>query len=151
MRGSICGLMTTTGGIGHTLPFLIGNFYVAIAVAVAIVAVELAVIAWIRHRYMDTPLLSAAFQVIVGGVSSSSPASSSAWCGCGCGESNSDFSLGKAARYLYATPAEKFIRAANWPVQAWALIFSIRTFLAAVPTTCSRTVPPLKKRRVGIL
>jgi erythrin-vacuolar iron transport family protein len=66
-RGTVCGLMTTLGGIGHTLPFLISNFYSAMIVAVAIVAVELAVIAWIRHRYMDTPLLSAAFQVIVGG------------------------------------------------------------------------------------
>jgi len=60
--------MTTVGGIGHTLPFLICDFFYAMCVAVAIVAVELAVIAWIRHRYMDTPLLSAAFQVIVGGV-----------------------------------------------------------------------------------
>ena len=67
-RGTVCGLMTTLGGIGHTLPFLISNFYSAMIVAVAIVAVELALIAWIRHRYMDTPLLSAAFQVIVGGV-----------------------------------------------------------------------------------
>jgi erythrin-vacuolar iron transport family protein len=67
-RGTVCGLMTAVGGVGHTLPFLISNFYYAISVAVAIVVVELAVIAWIRHRYMDTPLLSAAFQVIVGGV-----------------------------------------------------------------------------------
>ena len=67
-RGTVCGLMTTAGGIGHTLPFLIGDFKIAMAVAVAVVAVELAVIAWIRHRYMDTPLLSAAFQVVVGGV-----------------------------------------------------------------------------------
>jgi rubrerythrin len=67
-RGTVCGLMTTAGGIGHTLPFLIGDFKIAMAVAVAIVAIELAVIAWIRHRYMDTPLLSAAFQVVVGGV-----------------------------------------------------------------------------------
>jgi rubrerythrin len=67
-RGIVCGLMTTTGGIGHTLPFLIGDFKIAMAVAVAVVAVELAVIAWVRHRYMDTPLLSAAFQVVVGGV-----------------------------------------------------------------------------------
>ena len=59
--------MTTAGGIGHTLPFLIGDFYYATALAVAIVAVELGVIAWIRHRYMDTPLMAAAFQVIVGG------------------------------------------------------------------------------------
>jgi len=68
MRGLICGLMTTAGGIGHTLPFLISSFQYAMAVAVAVVAVELGVIAWIRHRYMDTPLLSAAFQVVVGGV-----------------------------------------------------------------------------------
>jgi len=60
--------MTTAGGIGHTLPFLVSNFFYAMCIAVAIVAVELAVISWIRHRYMDTPLLSAAFQVIVGGV-----------------------------------------------------------------------------------
>jgi rubrerythrin len=68
LRGPICGLMTTAGGIGHTLPFLIANFNIAMLIAVIIVAIELAVIAWIRHRYMDTPLLSAAFQVIVGGV-----------------------------------------------------------------------------------
>jgi len=68
IRGIVCGAMTTAGGIGHTLPFLIADFKVAMAVAVAIVAVELAVIAWVRHRYMDTPLLSAAFQVVVGGV-----------------------------------------------------------------------------------
>ena len=67
-RGIVCGLMTTLGGIGHTLPFLIANFHMAMAVAVAVVAVELAVISWIRHKYMDTPLLAAAFQVVVGGV-----------------------------------------------------------------------------------
>jgi rubrerythrin len=67
-RGAICGLMTTAGGIGHTLPFLIANFRYAMAVAVVIVAIELAVISWIRHRYMDTPLLAATFQVVVGGV-----------------------------------------------------------------------------------
>ena len=67
-RGVVCGLMTTAGGIGHTLPFLISDFHLAMYVAMAIVAVELGVIAWIRHRYMDTPLLSAAFQVVVGGV-----------------------------------------------------------------------------------
>jgi rubrerythrin len=66
-RGVVCGLMTTAGGIGHTLPFLISAFYLAMWIAVGIVAVELAVIAWIRHRYMDTALLSAAFQVVVGG------------------------------------------------------------------------------------
>ena len=67
-RGLVCGAMTTAGGIGHTLPFLITSFYYAMAVAVAVVAIELAVIAWIRHRYMDTPLLAATFQVVVGGV-----------------------------------------------------------------------------------
>jgi len=66
-RGTVCGLMTTAGGIGHTLPFLISNFYYAMMIAVVIVAIELGVIAWIRHRYMDTPLLSATFQVVVGG------------------------------------------------------------------------------------
>jgi hypothetical protein len=68
VRGTVCGLMTAVGGVGHTLPFLVSNFYYAVSVAVAIVVVELAVIAGIRHRYMDTPLQSAAFQVIVGGV-----------------------------------------------------------------------------------
>jgi rubrerythrin len=67
LRGVVCGAMTTAGGIGHTLPFLISNFFYAMCIAVVIVAIELGVIAWIRHRYMDTPLLSAAFQVIVGG------------------------------------------------------------------------------------
>ena len=52
--------MTALGGVGHTLPFLIANFYIAMTVAMVIVAIELGVIAWIRHRYMDTPLLSAA-------------------------------------------------------------------------------------------
>jgi VIT1/CCC1 family predicted Fe2+/Mn2+ transporter len=60
--------MTTLGGVGHTLPYLIQNFHVATTVAVAVVALELAVISWVRHRYMDTPFMSAAFQVVVGGV-----------------------------------------------------------------------------------
>jgi hypothetical protein len=60
--------MTTAGGIGHTLPFLIGSFGVAMGAAAAVVAVELAAISYIRHRYMDTPFLQAAFQVVVGGV-----------------------------------------------------------------------------------
>jgi len=68
LRGSVTGLMTTAGGIGHTLPFLIADFRVAMTFAVAVVAVELAAISYIRHRYMDTPLLSAAFQVVLGGV-----------------------------------------------------------------------------------
>jgi erythrin-vacuolar iron transport family protein len=68
LRGVVCGLMTTAGGIGHTMPFLISNFRLAITAAVAVVACELAAISYIRHRYMDTPFLSAAFQVVVGGV-----------------------------------------------------------------------------------
>jgi len=68
VRGLVCGLMTTCGGIGHTLPFLISNFRIATSAAVAIVAAELAAISFVRHRYMDTPFLAAAFQVVVGGV-----------------------------------------------------------------------------------
>jgi erythrin-vacuolar iron transport family protein len=67
-RGAITGLMTALGGIGHTLPFLIPSFHVAMAVAVAIVMVELASISFIRNRYMDTPAFTAAFQVVVGGL-----------------------------------------------------------------------------------
>ncbi len=67
-RGAVCGLMTAIGGLGHTLPYLIHNFHFATTIALFVVAVELAVIAWIRRRYMDTPLLSAVFQVVVGGV-----------------------------------------------------------------------------------
>jgi erythrin-vacuolar iron transport family protein len=64
----VCGLMTTAGGIGHALPFLVPNFRVATGLAGLVVAIELLVISWIRNRYMDTPFLRAAFQVIVGGV-----------------------------------------------------------------------------------
>jgi len=66
-RGIVCGLMTALGGLGHTLPYLIPNVFTATAVAVAVVLVELMVISWIRHRYMDTPLASASLQVILGG------------------------------------------------------------------------------------
>jgi rubrerythrin len=68
MRGLVCGLMTTLGGIGHTLPYLIPDFRVATTLAVAVVLVELWVIAWVRARYMDTPFLQAAFQIVLGGV-----------------------------------------------------------------------------------
>ena len=68
LRGIVCGLMTTAGGIGHALPFLIPNFRVATGLAVFVVAIELLVISWIRNHYMDTPFLRAALQVIVGGV-----------------------------------------------------------------------------------
>src|ERR1035437_6744041 len=68
IRGSVCGLMTTAGGIGHTLPYLIHDFRIATGVAGIVVAIELAMISYIRHRYMDTPWYSAAFQVGLGGV-----------------------------------------------------------------------------------
>src|SRR5713226_2914576 len=68
LRCATTGLMTTAGGLGHTLPFLIGNFHLATIIAIIVVCVELAAIAYIRHRYMDTPFLQASFQVIVGGV-----------------------------------------------------------------------------------
>jgi rubrerythrin len=67
MRGLVCGLMTALGGIGHTLPFLVPDFHIAMTAAVIVVLVELAAIAWIRNHYMDTPPLSAALQVGLGG------------------------------------------------------------------------------------
>src|SRR5580658_7545983 len=67
VRGVICGLMTALGGIGHTLPFLIPDFHAAMVAAVVVVLIELGVISWIRHRYMETPALSAALQVGLGG------------------------------------------------------------------------------------
>jgi rubrerythrin len=67
LRGSVCGVMTAIGGLGHTLPYLIPNFWTATTVSIIVVMVELAVISWIRHRYMDTPILSATFQVAFGG------------------------------------------------------------------------------------
>ena len=66
-RGGITGFMTALGGLGHTLPFLIGNFRIAMLAAMVVVVVELATITWIRHRYMDTPTVSAALQVGLGG------------------------------------------------------------------------------------
>jgi rubrerythrin len=66
-RGFVCGLMTMLGGIGHTLPFLISSVNTAVTVAVCVVLVELGVIAWVRHRFMDTPIVSAVLQVVLGG------------------------------------------------------------------------------------
>jgi rubrerythrin len=66
-RGVVCGLMTALGGLGHTLPYLIPSFNIATGVAIAVVVVELGVISWVRHHFMDTPLTSAIFQVVVGG------------------------------------------------------------------------------------
>jgi rubrerythrin len=67
-RGLVCGLMTAIGGLGHALPYLIPHLPTANAIAVGVVLVELAIIAWIRQRYMDTPLASAVFQVVIGGL-----------------------------------------------------------------------------------
>jgi rubrerythrin len=67
VRGLICGAMTALGGVGHTLPFLLPSFHLALGVAFVVVLVELGVITWIRHRYMDTPTFSAAMQVALGG------------------------------------------------------------------------------------
>jgi rubrerythrin len=67
LRGLVCGAMTAAGGIGHTLPFLIPSFNLATLVAVGVVAAELSIISWVRHRYMDTPIITATIQVLVGG------------------------------------------------------------------------------------
>ncbi len=60
--------MTAFGGIGHTLPFLIPDFSVAMTAALAVVVIELGLIAWIRHHYMESSTLSATLQVGLGGV-----------------------------------------------------------------------------------
>jgi rubrerythrin len=67
-RGLICGAMTALGGIGHTLPFLLRDFRMALWAAGGVVLIELGTITWIRHRYMDSPWISAALQVGLGGV-----------------------------------------------------------------------------------
>jgi rubrerythrin len=67
-RGFVCGLMTALGGLGHTVPYLIPTVNTATAVAVGVVIVELGVIAWVRHRFMDTPLGIAVVQVVLGGI-----------------------------------------------------------------------------------
>ncbi len=68
VRGVSCGAMTGLGGIGHTLPFMVRDFRLALWAAGAVVVAELGVITWIRHRYMDSPWISAALQVGLGGV-----------------------------------------------------------------------------------
>ena len=73
IRGAVCGLMTTLGGLGHTLPFLVPDswpnaFWTATSIAAVVVFIELWAIAWIRARYMDTPFLKAVAQIVVGGV-----------------------------------------------------------------------------------
>lgn len=68
VRGLVTGLMTTVGGVGHTLPYLIHDFWIATGLAIVVVLLELWAIAWVRARYMDTPFLRAAFQIVVGGL-----------------------------------------------------------------------------------
>ena len=68
LRGVICGAMTALGGVGHTLPFLIPEFHAALTAAMIVVLVELGIISWIRHRYMESSLVSAALQVGLGGI-----------------------------------------------------------------------------------
>jgi erythrin-vacuolar iron transport family protein len=67
LRGGVCGIMTAIGGLGHTLPYLIPDFWTATAISIAVVVLELCAISWIRYRFMDTPFLAAGFQVMVGG------------------------------------------------------------------------------------
>ena len=67
LRGLVCGLMTMAGGIGHTLPYLVPAFWTATGLAAAVAVLELAVIAWIQWRYMETPPLSAVAKVMLGG------------------------------------------------------------------------------------
>jgi len=67
-RGTVCGLMTAVGGLGHSLPYLIPDVHIATWIAVAVVICELGVISWVRHRFMDTPWSSAVVQVVLGGI-----------------------------------------------------------------------------------
>jgi rubrerythrin len=66
-RGLSCGIMTTVGGLGHALPYLIPDFWTATTIAILVVIVELWAIAWIRWKYMETPFLRAAYQIVLGG------------------------------------------------------------------------------------
>lgn len=68
VRGFITGVMTTLGGIGHTLPYLIADFRIATTVAIIVVAIELGVISWVREHFLETPFVRAALQVVLGGV-----------------------------------------------------------------------------------
>jgi rubrerythrin len=67
LRGAVCGVMTALGGLGHTLPYMIPDFWIATTISIIVVCVELTIISWIRWRYMDTSFLAAGFQVMVGG------------------------------------------------------------------------------------
>jgi erythrin-vacuolar iron transport family protein len=68
MRGAITGFMTALGGLGHTLPYLISDFWTATGIAGVVVVIELWIIAWIRARYMETKFMRAAFEVVLGGL-----------------------------------------------------------------------------------
>jgi VIT1/CCC1 family predicted Fe2+/Mn2+ transporter len=67
-RGTVCGLMTTLGGLGHSLPYMLRDVKTATWIAVAVVQVELGAISWVRHKYMDSPWSSAVIQVVLGGL-----------------------------------------------------------------------------------
>jgi len=67
-RGGITGLMTFVGGVGHTLPFLLGSYHLALTVAFLVVGIELVAIAYIRYRYFNMNFFMSALQVIVGGL-----------------------------------------------------------------------------------
>ncbi len=66
-RGFASGIMTTVGGLGHALPYLIPDFWTATSIAIIVVFIELWAIAWIQNRFMETPFFRAAFQVVLGG------------------------------------------------------------------------------------
>lgn len=66
-RGIAAGVMTTLGGLGHALPYLITDFWTATTVAFVVVFIELWAIAWIQKTYMETPFWRAALQVVLGG------------------------------------------------------------------------------------
>ncbi|MDJ0820219.1 MAG: ferritin family protein [Paracoccaceae bacterium] len=66
-RGIASGVMTTIGGLGHALPYLIPDFWTATITAIIVVFIELWAIAWIQNKYMETPFFRAAFQVVLGG------------------------------------------------------------------------------------
>lgn len=66
-RGIAAGVMTTLGGLGHALPYLIPEFWTATIIAFVVVFIELWAIAWIQNKYMETPFLRATFQVVLGG------------------------------------------------------------------------------------
>ena len=66
-RGFASGIMTTIGGLGHALPYLITDFWTATVIALIVVFVELWAIVWIQNKFMETPFLRATFQVVLGG------------------------------------------------------------------------------------